>query len=172
MPTEKSAEHAEPRGSEAPAPAVRRTRDYSQRPQKPIKLKPAIARERPSAVTRLGPPREQLVAAKALPAAPAAEKTRPVETPAPAVPALLAEDVQRAIVAAARAARVPADEWVARATRAMETPAEKAISYDEIIVYTLREMNQRLAGLERRGLGAWLSGLWQRTARVLGLRQP
>jgi hypothetical protein len=95
-----------------------------------------------------------------------------VETPAPAVPALLAEDVQRAIVAAARAARVPAHEWVARATRAMETPAEKAISYDEVIVYTLREMNQRLAGLEHRGLGAWLSGLWQRTARVLGLRQP
>ncbi len=170
MPTEKSAEHAEARGSEAPAPAVRRTRDYSQRPQKPIKLKPAIARERPSAVTRLGPPREQLAAAKTAAAAPAGAEAKAVEALPRAVPALIAEDVQRAIVAAARAARVSPDEWVARATRAMEAPTEKPISYDEIIVYTLREMNQRLAGLERRGVGAWLAALWRRGARLIGRR--
>jgi hypothetical protein len=173
LPTEKTAEPAEPRGSEAPAPATRRTRDYSQRPQKPIKLKPTIARERPSAVTRLGPPREQLAVAKGptTATAPAAAPeratvTRVAEPPAVApvapVPApLLPEEVQRAILDAARAARIPAGEWVARAARVMEAPAEKPVSYDEIIVYTLREMNQRLAGLERRGLGAWVAG-WVR----------
>jgi hypothetical protein len=164
LPSEKTAEPAEPRGSEAPAPAPRRTRDYSQRPQKPIKLKPTIARERPSAVTRLGPPREQLAVAKA--AATAAPVTEPpAVAPAARVPApLLPEEVQRAILAAARAAHLPAGEWVARAARAMEAPAEKPVSYDEIIVYTLREMNQRLAGLERRGLGAWLAGWVRRGA--------
>jgi hypothetical protein len=86
------------------------------------------------------------------------------------MPPLLAEELQQAIVAAAKAARIPANEWVARATRAMDTPAEKPVSYDEIIVYTLREMNQRLAGLERRGPGAWLVSLWRRAGRLLGSR--
>lgn len=178
MPREKSGDPEAIPVSETPAPAARprtrRTRDYSQRPQKPIKLKPAISQEPPSPVTRLGPPREQLgtkgpVAPAPPPAAPrpspaAAPVSAPSPLPAPApvsTPLILGTDLQQAVLAAARAAGIPPEDWVAQASRALEAghrSPQGTVSYEEVVVYTLREMNQRIAHLERRGLAArWRS---------------
>ena len=186
MPREKSGDPEATPASEAPAPAARpparRTRDYSQRPQKPIKLKPAISQEPPSPVTRLGPPREQLGAKVPVPPAPPPAAPRPPPTPAPVTPPapppalapapalapppalapastpfVLGTDLQQTVLAAARAAGVPPEDWVSQASRALEADRrapQGAVSYDEVVVYTLREMNQRIAHLERRGLAA------------------
>jgi hypothetical protein len=144
-------------GREDLAPAIKPSRDYSQRPQKAIKLKPDIAKERPSPITRMGPPREQL-----------AGKSSPTESPLvepPSAPAnaTLPREAQRALMAAAESAGLSPREWVARATDALNAPTdtgEPPVSYDEVIIYALREMNQRLGALEeRRG---WLSRLWRR----------
>ena len=156
MPREKSGDPEATPASEAPAPAARRTRDYSQRPQKPIKLKPAISREPPSPVTRLGPPREQLGAKIPGP-------------PAPPAAAAGADPTPRAAAGTGPTPLAPASPAPTPApvtTEARGTAPEGTVSYDDVIVYTLREMNQRIAQLERRGLAArwgalraWFRGL-------------
>jgi hypothetical protein len=137
---------------------IRPSRDFSQKPQKPIKLKASIAREPPRAVTREGPPRELLAEGPQVPSPTRAE-------PATAVPSLALE-VQRAVAGAATAAGLSPEEWVARAARLLATPpavGEAAVAYEEVVIYTLREMSQRLRELERRrGLGGWLRRVLRR----------
>ena len=136
---------------------VKPGRDYSQRPQKPIKLKPGIAKERPSPITRMGPPREQLAAKTSRTEPP------PVEPTSSAGNTTLPREVQLGVVAAAESAGLSPKQWVAQASdalNALTATGEPPVSYDEVIVYALREMNQRLAALEKpRG---WLSRLWRR----------
>jgi hypothetical protein len=134
-----------------PPPVVRPARDYSQRPQRPIKLKPGIAREQVGTLPHAGPPREILE--RELPPPPV------VAGPAGSVAAGLPQPIQDSIVRSAAAAGLSATEWVDQATRALavQESLQGPVSHEEVILYTLREMNQRLAALERpRGLMQWL----------------
>jgi hypothetical protein len=142
---------------------IRPARDYSQRPQRAIKLKPSIAREKASVPVYARPPRELLEAAPQG-AAPVPEPV--VAEPMVAAPAAaavrapgLAADVQEAVTRAATRAGLAPSEWVDRAARALaqQGAANGPVTNEEVILYTLREMNLRLAALERpRGLRQWV----------------
>lgn len=150
-------------GQDEPASAPRPARDYSQRPQKSIKLKPGIAKERPGPATRAGPPRQLLGAGP-----PADGPSGPAEPPAPdsrreSTGGGLPGEIADAVTRAAALAGLTPTEWVARAGQALAaTPARDPgpVTTEEVVLFTLREMNQRLAVLERRrGVLAWLRRL-------------
>jgi hypothetical protein len=133
-------------------PVIRPERDYSQRPQRPIKLKPSIARERSGAPAHAGSPREVLESDPPVPLLVA----EPGATTADADG--LPQDVQEAVVRAATLAGLPPGEWVNLAAQALEEreAANGPVTNEEVILHTLREMNLRLAALERpRGLLQW-----------------
>lgn len=150
-------DHTPPEGSQdQPVSAPRPARDYSQRPQKAIKLKPTIAKEPPSAATRAGPPRAILAVEVAVPVEPSAAPRTPAGPSSPPPPG----DLALALAQAAELAGLPPEEWLTRASEALKaqpTHAAAPVSTEEVILFALREMNQRLGALEhRRGMLGWL----------------
>jgi hypothetical protein len=132
-------------------------RDYSQRPQRPIKLKAGISKEPPSPVTHLGPPEVQLAggpepAAESVVAAPKRQHGRP-----------LPADALEAIEAAATAAGLTPEQWIRQAVESRPPAAARVdgpVRYDELVLFSLREVNERLAALESRvGARGWLRRL-------------
>lgn len=132
-------------------------RDYSQRPQRPIKLKAGISKEPPSPVTRLGPPEAQLAGGPepATPPVVAAPKgQRGHNLPAGAL---------EAIEAAAAAAGLTPEQWIQQAVEGRPAGAARAdgpVRYDELVLFSLREVSERLAALESRlAARGWLRRL-------------
>jgi hypothetical protein len=153
----------DPTRDPAAPPAIRPNRDHSQRPQKAIKLKPSIAREPPSPVTHLGPPREQLGGVAAPPTS--GVSPPPVSPPALEAPpaTALSADTVEAIVQAAQAAGTTPDQWVSQAIRRAERQArvEGPVRYEELVLFALRDMNERLSTLEDRAAPrGWLRRLF------------
>lgn len=136
--------------------------EYSQRPQKPIRLKPGISQEKPSEVTRRGPPAEILATAT-----PKKPVRRPRASGTQWTLRGISPEVREAITQAAKEDGVTTGTWVDQALREAwaEEPAEMREDLTDLtpVLEALEDIRQRLEALEqRRGLFAclasWLGG--------------
>lgn len=136
-------------------------REYIQRPPKPIRLKPSIAREKPSPVTRLVPGADELPPTQEA-ARPPKGSDRSRASPQWTVRGVAPETRELAVAAAKRAGR-PLGEWLDEAIRrnaAEPSPrsSEEGVEAPgmERVLARLDEMQQQLRALETRR--SW----WQR----------
>lgn len=117
-------------GEEEVVVSVPVERDYSQKPQKPIKLKPSIAHERPNAISWRSSPAEILnePPAKAVSAPPLTPPRAPnpppatKPTPPEAAPWTLrgvSQEVREEVIRAAREDGMPVGEWIDDVLRQM-----------------------------------------------------
>ncbi len=146
-------------GTEEPGVLVPMDHDYSQRPQKPIRLKPGIAQEPPGPATRRSP------AESVEPAPPSgngaqsasAQKARKARGPAGssswAIKGVSSQTRRLAENAAARAG-MPLSEWldmaIKQAAAGPVVPRSADTGHGEIVIHALKEINERVRVLEQK----------------------